>query len=728
MNLQVNLKDIISGLITPIMIIATSLSYAVLIFSGPLSDHLAIGAGFSLIGAGVTAIVFAIASGLPFAISGPDSKAVAVMASLVVMIGEDLHSKGKADIAGVTILAALVLGTLIVGVSSYICGALKLGRWIRFMPYPVIGGFMAASGWFLFVGAIRVLTQEPISLKLLADLSNGAHSSKLIIGVLFALALHIAQCSRFPLAFPTLLVCGGASILAAILYSGTPLDIARESGWLIKISATAVDAPTPWLITSASKIELQEILNCSGQYLALVTVVIATLLLSIMAIEVETKNDIDLDHELRLNGLANILAGLAGGTVGTLSVSRTLFSFRIGARGRISGFLVGALCLFPLALGPSALGFVPMPILGAVLIQLGGSMLYEWLFKSWRLMQPADYLQLCIIFLTIISFDFVAGVGVGIIAACVTFVVNTARVRLVKHAMDRGNFSSRVDRPIYQVETLQKNGSRIQIMWLHGFVFFGSAHHLLSNIKSIISSSQQPCYSLILDFKQVLGIDSSAAMTLVKLRHLSEREGFQLVFSNLSEQVAQSLSLGGVIYEGEDNICRIFNNLDAALEWCEDNLLKASDDNNLLSHTTSEWLKSELGSVDQVDLLGKYIEIKKFEPGDILFNQGERADSLYILSTGRVTILFKSPEGFEFRLRSMLGHTLLGEMGLYRNALRGASVVADEPTVVYKISQKSLQHMENEAPELAHAFHKFVVRTLAARLDFSNREVAGLQR
>ena len=76
----------------------------------------------------------------------------------------------------------------------------------------------------------------------------------------------------------------------------------------------------------------------------------------------------------------------------------------------------------------------------------------------------------------------------------------------------------------------------------------------------------------------------------------------------------------------------------------------------------------------------------------------------------------------------MLGHTLLGEMGLYRNALRGASVVADEPTVIYKITQKSLQHMENEAPELAHAFHKFVVRTLAARLDFSNREVAGLQR
>jgi SulP family sulfate permease len=447
-----------------------------------------------------------------------------------------------------------------------------------------------------------------------------------------------------------------------------------------------------------------------------------------MAIEVETKNDIDLDHELRLNGLANILAGLAGGTVGTLSVSRSLFSYRIGARGRISGILVGAVCLFPLALGPSALGFVPMPILGAVLIQLGGSMLYEWLFKSWRLMQPADYFQLFIIFLTIISFDFVAGVGVGIITACITFVVNTARIRLVKHAMNRGNFSSRVDRPIYQTETLQKNGARIQIMWLHGFVFFGSAHHLLSNIKSIILSSPQPCCSLILDFKQVLGIDSSAAMTLVKLRHLSEREGFHLVFSNLSENVTHSLRLGGVVTHEEDKTCRIFNNLDVALEWCEDNLLQDSDEGSLFSHTTSDWLKSELGATDRIDLLGKYIEIKKFDPGDKIFNQGEIADSLYILATGRVTISFKSPEGSELRLRSMLGHTLLGEMGLYRNALRGASVVVDEPTVVYKVTRQSLQRMEEEAPELAHAFHKFVVRTLAARLDFSNREVAGLQR
>ena len=728
MSLNINIKDVISGLITPIMIIATSLSYAVLIFSGPLADYLTIGAGFSLIGAGVTAIIFAIGSDLPFAISGPDSKAVAVMASIVTVIAANSISSGQHDTIGPTVLAALITGTLIVGVTSYIFGALKLGRWIRFMPYPVIGGFMAASGWFLVSGAIRVLAQESLSLKLLADIASGSHIAKLLVGGAIALALNISQTTKHPLAFPGTLIGGGVCVLLGVIGSDMSIDLARKTGWLIQISTDAVSVPAPWLLTNISKINSDELVSSGAQYCALVTVVIATLLLSIMAIEVEAKKEVELDQELKLNGLANILSGLCGGTVGTLSVSRTLFSYRLGARGRLSGILVGILCLSPLALGPSALGYVPMPVLGAVLLQLGASMLYEWIVKSWQNMQRIDYLQLIVIFFTIVCFDFVAGVGVGIITACMTFAVNTARIRLIKHAMDRSNFSSRVDRPIYETDTLHRYGESIQIIWLHGFIFFGSAHHLLMNIKATISAKKRPCRSLILDFKQVLGIDSSAAMTLVKLRHYAEQEGFQLVLSNLSNKVENSLQKGGLMNGQNDSDCLVFQNLDAALEWCENNLLTSSSDEEKIKRSTEEWLKIELGKDNYFFSLEKYLEVLLLQPGDYLFSQGQSADCLYLLSSGRVTILFKSAEGVELRLRTMLGHTLIGEMGLYRSAPRGASVIADEPTTVYRISSQSMQRMETEEPELAHAFHKFVIRTLAARLDFANREVAGLQR
>ena len=75
----------------------------------------------------------------------------------------------------------------------------------------------------------------------------------------------------------------------------------------------------------------------------------------------------------------------------------------------------------------------------------------------------------------------------------------------------------------------------------------------------------------------------------------------------------------------------------------------------------------------------------------------------------------------------MLRHTVVGEMGLYRSTRRGASVRIDEPTLVYLLSRDGMEQMVHDDPALAHAFHTFIICTLADRLDFANREVASLQ-
>lgn len=723
-------QDIVSGLVAPVVIVATSLSYSALIFSGPLADDLPVGIGSGLMGAGLGALVFAALSGLPFAIAAPDSKAIAVLASMAGLIATHLIRQGRAEAAGPTAVAAVVAGAAIVGVISYLFGLLKLGRWIRFLPYPVIGGFMAASGWFLTSGAIRILAREPLSLTLLSDVAHGRHAGPLACGVLFAVALARAQRARHPLAVPALLVLGTIAIPLGLFLAGVPAPEARAAGWLLDLPPSASDASLPalWLHDAWARIEWGEILRYSGSYVALITVVVATLLLSIMALEVETRAEVDLDYELKVNGAANLVAAMGGGTATTLSVSRTLFGYKTGARARGGGALAGLLCLFPLALGPAPLGFVPLPILAGLLLQLGVGMLDEWLIRGWRSMQRADYLQLLAIFLTIALFDFVAGVGVGVVAACITFAVNTSRIRLVKRGMDRSNFASRVDRPDYHAEALRRHGAGIQIMWLHGFIFFGSAHGLLMQIKEGLRREETACRSLILDFRQVLGIDYSAVMTLHKLRHFAEREGFDLVFADLPPNVARSLAKGGLIDGDGETRCHVFPNLDAALEWCEDRLLATASADDATRRSTEEWLKAELGAEELFGRLKDFFTILELAPGDFVFRQGEPGDSIFLLSSGRVTILFTPPEGQEVRLRSMVGHTMLGEMGLYRDMPRGASVLVDEPTVVYRFTREAIARMEREEPRLAHAFHRFVVRMLASRLDFANREVAGLQR
>ena len=123
-----------------------------------------------------------------------------------------------------------------------------------------------------------------------------------------------------------------------------------------------------------------------------------------------------------------------------------------------------------------------------------------------------------------------------------------------------------------------------------------------------------------------------------------------------------------------------------------------------------------------------YLDLIEYKAGDYLIRQGEAGDSLYLLFAGRATVLLRTAQGAEVRLRTMVGHTIVGEMGLYRALPRGASVRADQVTIAYRMSSEAMTKMEIEDPALAYAFHKLVIRTLAARLDYANREVAGLRR
>jgi SulP family sulfate permease len=318
-------------------------------------------------------------------------------------------------------------------------------------------------------------------------------------------------------------------------------------------------------------------------------------------------------------------------------------------------------------------------------------------------------------------------VAVGIILACMAFAFNIGQLRLLKLGLSRTVYRGSVDRSSEHQEQLVIHGNRIQIIWLHGFVFFGSANRLLMQIQDIIEAQGGSCQSLILDFRQVLGIDSSAVITLVKLFQLAERKNFTVLFAGLPAQVERVLRAGGLIGDSDSSSYRVFGDSDSALEWCEDRLLGEILTGEAARKSADEWLTREIGG-DRFARLIPYLTRVEIGPGDLLIRQGEAGDSLYMLSDGRVTVVLRTPDGVELRLRSMVGQTIIGEMGLYRTLPRGASVRADGTTFAYRLSLDAMRQMEQDEPDLAHAFHRLVVRTLAERLDYANREIAGLRR
>ncbi len=229
-------RDFISGLVTPIVIITATLSYAAMIFSGPLAPTLPLGIGYGLVSAGVMAIVFAIGSSMPFAIAGPDSKIVAVLATLAALIATDVIRRGHGADASATVMFVLIGGTLLTGLLLYLFGLFQAGRWIRFVPYPVIAGFMAASGGLLAIGGVRLVTGVGGFSEFLRAIVRGEHLVQLFTAIAFAAGLHAIKRVKHPLALPGFLFGGTVFIHLFLHFSGNSLAASRTSGWLLNLT------------------------------------------------------------------------------------------------------------------------------------------------------------------------------------------------------------------------------------------------------------------------------------------------------------------------------------------------------------------------------------------------------------------------------------------------------------------------------------------------------------
>jgi SulP family sulfate permease len=215
--------------------------------------------------------------------------------------------------------------------------------------------------------------------------------------------------------------------------------------------------------------------------------------------------------------------------------------------------------------------------------------------------------------------------------------------------------------------------------------------------------------------------------SFVKLRHVAEKNGLHLVIAALPAEIEVAMRAEGVI-GASDRTVFTFDDLDHALEWCERRLLEDVAGALNPQDRFKEWLAEEMGEATLAARFLAYLDPVSVAEGEALFRQGDPPDALYFIAHGRVSIMFAPPEGRPIRLRSMTDCTVVGEMGIYRDLMRTASVIAEEPTRTYRLERAALERMEREDLDVALAFHALIVRTLADRLAFANDEVAALER
>src|SRR5215216_8001002 len=194
------------GLVDGVIVLPLIISFAILIFSGELGAFATTGIGMVLFGGLILQIIMGLTSSVPGMLGGPQDSPAAVLgltAAAIVASMKDAPIEAKF----ITVVATTVLTSIIAGFFFVFFGGFKLSRFVRFVPYPVVGGFVAGTGLLLVRGALGVMVGRTHSLSNLNVLFQPENLYLWIPGVLFgAIVLIASRRSKHLLTYPALLI------------------------------------------------------------------------------------------------------------------------------------------------------------------------------------------------------------------------------------------------------------------------------------------------------------------------------------------------------------------------------------------------------------------------------------------------------------------------------------------------------------------------------------------
>ncbi|CAN5790157.1 SulP family inorganic anion transporter [soil metagenome] len=682
-----------------------SIALASLIFQGQLVDMLPVGIGLGLAASVVIAAVTAVGSSVEGMYAGMQDASAAIigLAAASIAVTAGLRTED-------TVIALIIVTSLATGVTLLLIGRFRLGEISRYVPFPVIGGLLAGTGYLIVAGSVEILGGLSTT-SIFGEKGPGLFWPGLVLGLTLFIASRLEWRSA---SYLWILLTATVGFHLSLAISGVTQATSAARGWLLGPFPAGSLWPG-WPFGSLAGADWTAVLGEAPTLVTVLLIVPMTVVLYVSALEVEFRRDIDAAVELQTTGWANIAAGAIGGPPGYMYLADTIVTRRLLGGRRGSALLAALVVGVVLMVGGVALEFLPQFVVGGLLLFVGFDFLAEWLWSGRRKMTPIDYILMVTIVVMVATVGFLAGVVAGLVIATVLFVVRYSQIEVVKHSLSAAEYRSNVERAPAAAEFLESKGDSVVILLLQGFIFFGTGDQIIGRVRDRIEAAG-PLRFVAVDFNMVTGIDSSALMVFERLCLMAEDHGFVIVLIGLQEP--ERSQLDDLINRFEERV-RVEPDLDRGVAWCEDRILDVEEARFHDSRSLPDDLESRLVS---------YLEARTYPATTKLISQGDPGSGLYLLVSGRASVLLQGSDGNELRLRILLEGTLFGEISLYHHEPATATVVADSECEILHLSVASFDRLCSSDPSLAADLHAFVARTLAARVSHANRTIRALRR
>ena len=465
-----NLKgDIFGGITAGIVALPLALAFGIQAF-GVIDDPNvgagAIGALAGLTGAIMIGIFASLFGGTPSQISGPTGPMTVISATLISGVWASSHNIS-------TVIVSMAIAAILCGLFQILFGILKIGKYIRYIPYPVLSGFMSGIGIIIIVQQIYPLfgLKSPV---LIVDMITQlpSHISGFSLAALLLGLGTVAIIYLFPLITKkipsTLVALIVMTIVAVCIHFDDKLTIGEiPSGFPMPFFLKeGMDfSQVQWL--SVIKMSVLPALTLAGLGS------IDTLLTSVVA-DNTTKTKHNSNQELMGQGVGNMLVGLFAGLPGAGATMRTVVNIKSGGRNRLSGIVHGIFLLAVLLGLGKLVKFVPLSVLAGILITVGIGIIDVKGFKDLLKIPRADAVVLLTVLFLTVFVDLLIAVGIGMIIACVLFMKRASDlVEGGYHSDQMTAFDKEIPWEDEKVLTDEVR-SKIYIQRLNGPIFFGS--------------------------------------------------------------------------------------------------------------------------------------------------------------------------------------------------------------------------------------------------------------
>ena len=730
-----NIKGDLSGAISAAIIsIPLSIGYGIIVY-GPLGvEFLPVAALLGIYACLLGGICASLLGGTEIQITAPKAPLSLLLAAFVAPLALSLQIPDVAS-RNILIVGLASICVLIAGIVQLLFGTLRLGNLIKYVPYPVVSGFMNGIAVILILEQIGPLVGARGHVALFEIFHNPTvvQPLTLVVGLTTIIAIFLAR--RFIKAVPASLI--GLVVGTALFYALKNISGAFALGAVI--GNFSFQWPKPDILPDA--LRLLDNIDLAGLFPGIL--ITGFVLGSIGALEsllssVAADNIAGTRHksnkELIGQGIGNMMNAVFSALPSAGSELHNMANYRAGGRSRKSSLICGLLILLIVMTLGSVIGKIPLTVIAGIIVSVGIGLFDKWVLDLIRNLSQAGEQQkrimanlavTIVVAVITVCVNLIVAVLIGIAIASGLFVVRMGK-SIVKRKYSGEQIRSKKVRSIKNNMLLEDRGKGTIVYELRGPLFFGSADNLAGEIESAIS---QYTYC-ILDMKRVNEIDSTGAKILGQISKKVTESGKYLLISYLMDDSSLSDFLKAMgVYKilGED--C-FFSDTDAALEWAEDNVLTQS----LELAGASDRVQLEQMDIlrdftpEEINFLKQKLKHQTFNKGEIILKEGDTDRNLFLLARGSVSVRIHLPESDRYkRLITYSSGVTFGEMAFLDGSPRSADVWSDEDSETYLLSPDEFTFLRDETPHIAVKLLRNIALGISDRLRIRTNEVRVLE-